>query len=228
MMGWMMITVGLLEDNKLMAKHLGTILENWDFVSEVFYFETNEEFEVASQKTPLNVLLVDLDLNGESGIKSLIVNSSLPEPAIAIVVSSSLDAKLVILALSNGAIGYLYKNDPEMKVIEGIKSSLRGESPISMQIASILVKKLNNPGNNQLSNDVNTLDLKKTLTNRETQILEILAKGLSNKEIANIFQDPIFNLSVHTINVHVRNIYRKLQAANRTEAVFEAKAQGLL
>ena len=219
----MMITVGLLEDNKLMAKHLGTILENWDFVSEVFYFETNEAFEVASQKTPLNVLLVDLDLNGESGIKSLIVNSSLPEPAIAIVVSSSLDAKLVILALSNGAIGYLYKNDPEMKVIEGIKSSLRGESPISMQIASILVKKLNNPGNNQLSNDVNTLDLKKTLTNRETQILEILAKGLSNKEIANIF-----DLSVHTINVHVRNIYRKLQAANRTEAVFEAKAQGLL
>ena len=206
-----------------MAKHLGTILENWDFVSEVFYFETNEAFEVASQKTPLNVLLVDLDLNGESGIKSLIVNSSLPEPAIAIVVSSSLDAKLVILALSNGAIGYLYKNDPEMKVIEGIKSSLRGESPISMQIASILVKKLNNPGNNQLSNDVNTLDLKKTLTNRETQILEILAKGLSNKEIANIF-----DLSVHTINVHVRNIYRKLQAANRTEAVFEAKAQGLL
>ena len=223
MMGWMMITVGLLEDNKLMAKHLGTILENWDFVSEVFYFETNEEFEVASQKTPLNVLLVDLDLNGESGIKSLIVNSSLPEPAIAIVVSSSLDAKLVILALSNGAIGYLYKNDPEMKVIEGIKSSLRGESPISMQIASILVKKLNNPGNNQLSDDINTLDLKKTLTNRETQILEILAKGLSNKEIANIF-----DLSVHTINVHVRNIYRKLQAANRTEAVFEAKAQGLL
>ena len=218
-----MITVGLLEDNKVMAKHLGTILENWDFVSEVIYFETNEEFEVASQKTPLNVLLVDLDLNGESGIKSLIVNSSLPEPAIAIVVSSSLDAKLVILALSNGAIGYLYKNDPEMKVIEGIKSSLRGESPISMQIASILVKKLNNPGNNQLSDNVNTLDLKKTLTNRETQILEILAKGLSNKEIANIF-----DLSVHTINVHVRNIYRKLQAANRTEAVFEAKAQGLL
>ena len=223
MMGWMMITVGLLEDNKLMAKHLGTILENWDFVSEVFYFETNEEFEVASQKTPLNVLLVDLDLNGESGIKSLIVNASLPEPAIAIVVSSSLDAKLVILALSNGAIGYLYKSDPEMKVIEGIKSSLRGESPISMQIASILVKKLNNPENNQLSDDINTLDLKKTLTNRETQILEILAKGLSNKEIANIF-----DLSVHTINVHVRNIYRKLQAANRTEAVFEAKAQGLL
>ena len=219
----MMITVGLLEDNKLMAKHLGTILENWDFVSEVFYFETNEEFEVASQKTPLNVLLVDLDLNGESGIKSLIVNASLPEPAIAIVVSSSLDAKLVILALSNGAIGYLYKNDPEMKVIEGIKSSLRGESPISMQIASILVKKLNNPENNQLSDDINTLDLKKTLTNRETEILEILAKGLSNKEIANIF-----DLSVHTINVHVRNIYRKLQAANRTEAVFEAKAQGLL
>ena len=223
MMGWLMITVGLLEDNKLMARHLGTILENWDFVSEVFYFETNEEFQVASQKTPLNILLVDLDLNGESGIKSLIVNSSLPEPAIAIVVSSSLDAKLVILALSNGAIGYLYKNDPEMKVIEGIKSSLRGESPISMQIASILVKKLNNPGNNQLSDDVNTLNLKKTLTNRETQILEILAKGLSNKEIANIF-----DLSVHTINVHVRNIYRKLQAANRTEAVFEAKAQGLL
>jgi DNA-binding NarL/FixJ family response regulator len=223
MMGWLMITVGLLEDNKLMARHLGTILENWDFVSEVFYFETNEEFQVASQKTPLNVLLVDLDLNGESGIKSLIVNSSLPEPAIAIVVSSSLDAKLVILALSNGAIGYLYKNDPEMKVIEGIKSSLRGESPISMQIASILVKKLNNPGNNQLSDDVNTSNLKKTLTNREAQILEILAKGLSNKEIANIF-----DLSVHTINVHVRNIYRKLQAANRTEAVFEAKAQGLL
>jgi len=223
MMGWLMITVGLLEDNKLMARHLGTILENWDFVSEVFYFETNEEFRVASQKTPLNVLLVDLDLNGESGIKSLIVNSSLPEPAIAIVVSSSLDAKLVILALSNGAIGYLYKNDPEMKVIEGIKSSLRGESPISMQIASILVKKLNNPGNNQISDDVNTSNLKKTLTNREAQILEILAKGLSNKEIANIF-----DLSVHTINVHVRNIYRKLQAANRTEAVFEAKAQGLL
>ena len=219
----MMITVGLLEDNKLMAKHLGTILENWDFVSEVFYFETNEEFEVASQKTPLNVLLVDLDLNGESGIKSLIVNSSLPEPAIAIVVSSSLDAKLVILALSNGAIGYLYKNDPEMKMIEDIKCSLRGESPISMQIASILVKRLNNTKESQFSGSINSVNFKKILTKRETEILDILAKGLSNKEISNIF-----DLSVHTINVHVRNIYRKLQAANRTEAVFEAKAQGLL
>ena len=48
MMGLMMITVGLLEDNKLMAKHLGTILDNWSFVSEVFYFKTNEEFEIAS------------------------------------------------------------------------------------------------------------------------------------------------------------------------------------
>ena len=223
MMGWMMITVGLLEDNKLMAKHLGTILENWDFVSEVFYFETNEEFEVASQKTPLNVLLVDLDLNGESGIKSLIVNSSLPEPAIAIVVSSSLDANLVISALSNGAIGYLYKNDPEMKMIEDIKCSLRGESPISMQIASILVKRLNNTKESQFSGSINSVNFKKILTKRETEILDILAKGLSNKEISNIF-----DLSVHTINVHVRNIYRKLQASNRTEAVFEAKAQGIL
>ena len=223
MMGLMMITVGLLEDNKLMAKHLGTILENWDFVSEVFYFETNEEFEVASQKTPLNVLLVDLDLNGESGIKSLIVNASLPKPAIAIVVSSSLDANLVISALSNGAIGYLYKNDPEMKMIEDIKCSLRGESPISMQIASILVKRLNNTKESQFSGSINSVNFKKILTKRETEILDILAKGLSNKEISNIF-----DLSVHTINVHVRNIYRKLQASNRTEAVFEAKAQGIL
>tara|TARA_B110000908_G_scaffold73334_1_gene88454 strand:+ start:435 stop:1106 length:672 start_codon:yes stop_codon:yes gene_type:complete len=223
MMGLMMITVGLLEDNKLMAKHLGTILDNWSFVSEVFYFKTNEEFEIASHKIPLNVLLVDLDLNGESGIKSLIVNASLPKPAIAIVVSSSLDANLVISALSNGAIGYLYKNDPEMKMIEDIKCSLRGESPISMQIASILVKRLNNTKESQFSGSINSVNFKKILTKRETEILDILAKGLSNKEISNIF-----DLSVHTINVHVRNIYRKLQASNRTEAVFEAKAQGIL
>jgi len=61
------------------------------------------------------------------------------------------------------------------------------------------------------------------LTARETEILKILAKGLSNKEISHTL-----GLSVHTINIHVRNIYKKLDASNRTEAVFEAKESGIL
>lgn len=215
-----MIEIAVIEDNEQMSNRLRNILSEWDYVSRTHTFSSIVAYKNSYKKLDISVILLDLDLNGESGISVLKLNKTLPKPAIPIIISSSINPNTVIEALSNGAIGYVYKSDPDMKIIECIKSSLIGESPISMQIASILIKNLKIDNDEKNRSDEES---KIGLTARETEILKILAKGLSNKEISHTL-----GLSVHTINIHVRNIYKKLDASNRTEAVFEAKESGIL
>lgn len=139
---------------------------------------------------------------------------------IAIVVSAYLDAPTILNAIECGAVGYLHKDDSSFEIIEAVKLSLRGESPISPSIAYSLIKNLS-------KSSVEAIKLERDnhsiLTAREVEVLTLLAKGLTYSEAANIL-----NLSTKTIPVHVRNIYRKLQVKNRTEALSEAVAQGIL
>ena len=135
----------------------------------------------------------------------------------AVIVSSWADEGTILQALRNGAIGYLLKNVEDIELAMHLRSLQRGGAAIDPMIARRLLALMPQAPPVPLPRD----DIH--LSARETEILHLVARGLSNREIAEAVA-----LSRLTIESHVRNIYRKLAVGSRTAAVFEAQSLGLL
>ena len=153
-----------------------------------------------------DVLLLDLELPNTQGIE-LILNIVARWPKLAILVLTIHDDNARIFeALEAGAIGYLIKPVAPAKLLEAIAEAHAGGSPMASQIARLVVKRFQ-----QRSRSRQELD---TLTPRETEILEQVARGLQTKEIADLL-----SISERTIGSHLRNIYEKLHVHSRAAAV---------
>lgn len=215
-----MITVLILEDNQTLGNRFKLALEAWNFVVSVKLVGTITEAKCAIEQTQYDVLLADMNLPDGSGTEAISLYVQKNTNGIAIVVSAYLDASTILNAIECGAVGYLHKDDSSFEIIDAVKLSLRGESPISPSIAYSLIKKLN-----KSTVEITTPQRhdQNILTAREVEVLTLLSKGLTYTEAASIL-----NLSSKTIPVHVRNIYRKLQVKNRTEALSEAVSLGIL
>jgi len=215
-----MISILVLEDNDTLSVRISNILSKWDFVSRVLVCRTIADCKAALMESTFDVLLADINLPDGNGI-SIINEYRNRQPAgISIVISSMSDSDTIVSAISSGAIGYLYKDDSSFQIVEAIKMALRGESPISPPIAFTLCNRMAMTGNPPLP--VQGSSARDILTERETEVLSAIAKGLTYAETAGIL-----NMSKNTVPVHIRNIYRKLQARNRSEAVYEARAMGI-
>ena len=139
-------------------------------------------------------------------------------PAVpAVVVSSWAEEGTILAALRNGAIGYLLKNAEDIELAMHLRSLQRGGAPIDPVIARRLLQLM--PQAAAVPAPAEDIHL----SARESEILQMVARGLSNREIADATA-----LSRLTIESHTRNIYRKLAVGSRTEAVFEAQSRGLL
>jgi len=166
--------------------------------------------------------LVDISLPGESGI-GLIAWLQREHPRIqAVVVSSWADEDTILGAIQAGAIGYLLKSADDLELTLSLKSLQRGGAPIDPGIARRILEMLPARGRSPAA-DAEPAPGEQVLTPRETDILQLVARGLSNREIAEAIA-----LSRLTIESHTRNIYRKLAVHSRTAAVFQAQAMGLL
>ena len=130
------------------------------------------------------------------------------------VISVLADDHTVLEAIEAGAAGYLLKDAEAIELVEAIEELCAGRSPISSSIARIIVRRLNAPPQAAAL---------PTLTARESEILWGIAKGFTYAELA-----QQLGISRQTVPVHVKNIYRKLEANNRSEAVFEASRLGLI
>lgn len=179
-----------------------------------------EAFEPAAkmleQQCP-DILLTDLDLPDGNGIELI---KMLRQPNIttklAIVITIFGDEGHVINALKAGASGYLLKDDDFIEINNAIRQMLDGGSPISPSIARYLLSELSftqtpNESDSQL------------LSSREHEILLLVSKGYTAKEIGNML-----DVSFHTVNTHVKKIYKKLSVTNKTEAIFEATQKGII
>lgn len=165
--------------------------------------------------------LVDISLPGEDGL-ALIRWLHGNRPALqAVVVSSWADEDTILGAIQAGAVGYLLKSADDLELTLSLKSLQRGGAPIDPGIARRILEMVPPrepeplPGAHGHDGHV--------LTPRETDILQLVARGLSNREIAERIE-----LSKLTIESHTRNIYRKLAVRSRTAAVFQAQSRGLL
>jgi DNA-binding NarL/FixJ family response regulator len=158
-----------------------------------------------------DVVLMDLSLPDMSGIDATRqLTTDAPDMRV-LVLSIMADDQHVVEALRAGACGYVLKDAPIDQIVAGIHAALRGESVISPRIALRLVRRLREPAAPNLSAQV--LDL----TERELEVLELLARGIDNQQIGR----TLF-LSEHTVKNHVSSILVKLGVENRLQAAVRA------
>ncbi|WP_296279745.1 response regulator transcription factor [uncultured Acinetobacter sp.] len=221
------VPVIIVEDEPLIQKRLTDILINIGYSISDLYFaqnlaQANEQLQLYSA----SFALVDLGLPDGSGI-DFIETLKDYDPTITILVISAWSTEDSILnALSAGATGYVLKERDDLEVSLSIRSVLRGGAPIDPFIAQKILKQLQ--FNEKRSVNKNLSDSKLTnnndvLSKRELGILELVAQGLSNKEIA----DQL-TLSRYTVESHIKHIYRKLAVCNRAKAIDTARNLGIL
>ena len=219
-----MIKVAVLEDNKILCDRVVRVISEWDYVLEVVGFSTNEEFIESDIVKEYDVLLVDLDLGGETGETSIIYCRQLKNRNVfVIVMSASLNTKAILSSIRAGAVGYIHKDDTSIRIKSAIKLVLQGQSPISPNIASLILSDLQSPSIIGNSSEVRSQVNVDILTGRELEILQLIVRGLTNAEVG-----ELAGISAHTVSTHIRNIYGKLDTTNRAETIYEARNLGIL
>lgn len=177
-------------------------------------------------KMQADVLLVDLGLPDGSGI-DVIRAAHAKLPGCSIMVSTTFgDEMHVMQSIEAGAAGYLLKDsEPERMVFE-IRSLYAGGSPISPLIARQILMRFRSDENSATAPVERRKSDKQSMTTlspREREVLEYITKGFTSDEIA-----ALMSVSRHTVLTFVRRIYAKLEVNSKTEAIFEARNQGLL
>ena len=193
-------------------------LKNFLALSDEFtVLDTFKNAEEALQEIPAmkpDIVIMDINLPGMNGIECIRqLRNKTPSTQYMMFTVYENDEK-VFEALKAGASGYLLKNTGLVQMIESLKQLHDGGSPMSANIARKLVT--------VFRQQENSLADIKTLSNRENEILQLLANGLLYKEIA----DKLF-ISVNTVRQHIHKIYEKLHVQNRTEAINKAMGKNL-
>jgi len=168
-----------------------------------------------AQRTPA-LALIDIGLPDGSGIELIGWLHAHHSQTASLVVSAWGDEGTVLAALRAGAIGYLLKEREDAELEFALQSIRRGGSPIDPFVARRILALLP-------SASVQAPQADDALTQRETEILELVSRGHSNREIA-----EQLSLSRFTVEGYTKAIYRKLAVRSRTAAVFEAKSRGWL
>jgi len=176
-----------------------------------------EAVEKAETVQP-DVAVIDIAMPNLSGIEAAQrITSSLPDVAI-VILSMHSDEGYVLRSLKVGAKGYLLKDSAEGDLIEAIKAVHRGKTFFSPEISKMLVE--------DYIREIRTRGVEDSydlLTPREREILQLLAEGKSNKEIA-----QALNLSLYTVETHRRNLQEKLNLHSLAELILYAVRKGLI
>jgi NarL family two-component system response regulator LiaR len=209
------IRVLIADDHTIVRDSLQALIETEPGMEVIG--EAEDGVEVVSKACDLrpDVILMDLVMPRQDGISAIReIKRENPEARILVLTSFAEDEK-VFPAIKAGALGYLLKDSSPQQLLQAIRDVQRGESYLHPTIARKLIGELHRP----------PPDLPLTqepLTEREMQVLRLVAQGLSNPEIARGLV-----ISERTVRTHVSNILGKLHLANRTQAALYALREGL-
>lgn len=209
----------VVEDESLLQQRLRGVLLALGYAPDALVFAaTLSEARACLAEQPVALALVDLQLPDGNGC-TLISELRTQDPGLGILVVSAWSSEDAILgALRAGATGYVLKERDDVEVQLSIRSVLRGGAPIDPFIARRILELLPAP-----RHAPGAQALEEALSEREGEILRLVADGLSNREIA----EQLF-LSRYTVESHIKRVYRKLAVSSRTGAVREARSRGLL
>ncbi|MEV8336615.1 response regulator transcription factor [Streptomyces niveus] len=207
------IRVLLVDDHQVVRRGLRTFLEIQDDIEVVGEASDGDEGVAGAEELRPDVVLMDIKMPGTDGIEALRKLRELANPAKVLIVTSFTEQRTVVPALRAGAAGYVYKDvDPEA-LAGAIRSVHAGHVLLQPEVAGALLAQ-DDPGAGHGRGS--------SLTDREREVLTLIADGRSNREIARALV-----LSEKTVKTHVSNILMKLDLADRTQAALWAVRHGI-
>jgi DNA-binding NarL/FixJ family response regulator len=212
------IRILLADDHTIMRRGLRLLLESQPGFTVVAEAADGREAIAQAEVAKPDVAVLDIAMPNLNGIEaSQRINAALPGTAI-VILSMHSDEGYVLRALKAGAKAYLLKDSAEGDLIEAIKAVNEGKAFFSPEISKVLVEDYVREVRARGVEDSYEL-----LTPREREILQLLAEGKSNKDIA-----ALFNLSLYTVDTHRRNLQDKLNVHSFPELILYALRKGVI
>lgn len=215
------INIMLVDDHAVVRQGINSFLSLQEDMCIVAQASSGEEaIEMVPEQVP-DVILMDLIMpGGMSGIEATRVIKAMSPHTQIIVLTSYHDDEHIFPAIQAGALSYILKEIDAFDLVEIIRMAAKGEAHMSPQVAARLIQDIQQPGDqSSQSNKIPSM----ALTEREQQILQAVAEGLSNAEIC-----EQFCLSIKTVRTHVSNILSKLHLRDRTQVAIYAWREGLI
>lgn len=209
------ITVMLIDDHRVVRQGLSDFLELQEDIDIVGEASSGEEGVQLARELLPDVVLMDLVMPGIDGVETTRRLKAVSPSTRVIVLTSFADDDKVFPAIKAGAISYLLKDISPEELAHAIRAAQRNEAVLHPEVAAKLMQEFSAPRPNEAPVE--------QLTPREMDVLRLIAKGKSNKEIA----DTLI-VSEKTIKTHVSNILSKLHLADRTQAAIYALRQRLV
>ncbi len=210
------ITVLLVDDHAMVRQGVRAFLDTQPDITVVAEAESGEEaIKMAAEHAP-DVALMDLIMPGMDGVEATRLLTAKSPRTSVIVLTSYHDDEHVFPAIRAGALSYVLKEIGPSELAEAVRKAASGEATLHPRVASRVVRELHGArrGEPNVFHD---------LSNRELEVLKLVAEGLSNKEIsARLF------ISEKTTKSHVSNILGKLHLADRTQAAVYAWREGVM
>ena len=201
------IRILVVDDHPVVRAGLASMLSSIPGLTVSGAASTGEEaLELIDREQP-DVLLLDLRMPGMTGIELLNAIRTKPLPPKALVLTSYESDEEIYRAIEAGAQGYLLKSTPQAEIVTAIQAVHSGRHHIPPRIAARLAERM----------------VRSALTQRELEILEMVVRGLTNKQIGNAL-----GISENTARNHINSVIRKLDVSGRTEAATAAIQQGLV
>ena len=209
------IQVWLIEDHKTYGERLVRALNRLEGITCTHRFTACEDALAALSEEPSpHVVLLDVGLPGMSGIEGIAPLRQLAPQAAAVILTVFEDDKKIFDAICAGAAGYLLKTSSNEDIAAAIRSAAGGGSPINPRIARRVL---------EMFSKANPPQKDYGLTQRETEILQLLVQGQTIKAAA-----AQLNIGFYTADEYIRSVYEKLQVRSRGSAVAKAVKEGLV
>jgi two-component system, NarL family, response regulator len=201
------VKILIVDDHAVVREGFSSVLRRQVGLAVVGSVQSGVEALAFLKRCPVDVLLLDLHMPGMSGLETLLAVRGIPSPPKVIVLSSLEPDEEICRAVETGAKGYLRKDISGTEIVEAVYEVHSGKSHFPQSIKDRISERKSQP----------------SLSRRELEILEMVSKGLTNKEIGRAIQ-----VSHFTVRNHVRHIIAKLEVGDRTEATTVAIQQGIL
>ena len=204
------IRIVLADDHPGVREGLRGMLSGQPDFKVVGEAESGAEAVVLAEQLQPDVILMDLRMPGMDGVAAIeAIRDRMLTTHVLVLTTYDSDAD-ILRAVEAGATGYLLKDTPRQELFRAVRAAAQGESVLAPAVASLLLGRMRTP-------------VEETLTEREVEVLTLVAQGKSNRQVGRAL-----HISEATVKTHLVHIFGKLDVSDRTAAVTVALARGIL